>query len=95
MNTEAAGVQDEATPPEISVVAAPAQVKVWQRGFYGRNGIRSGWRLIVYVAIFAAALYLLQNALIKVPPIARFIRSARQWTLNPAAQLLTESTTIA
>ncbi|MCU1249642.1 MAG: putative metal-dependent rane protease [Edaphobacter sp.] len=95
MNTEAAGVQNEATPPETSVVAAPSEVKLWQRVFYGRNGIRSGWRVIVYVAIFAAALYLLQNALLKIPSIARIIRSARQGTLNPAAQLLTESTTIA
>ena len=95
MNTETAGRQDEDTPPEISVVAAPAQVKVWKRVFYGRNGIRSGWRLIVYVAIFAAVLYLLQNALLKVPSIARVIRSARQGTLDPAAQLLSESTAIA
>jgi uncharacterized protein len=95
VNTESAGLQDEATPPASSPIAAPVQVKLWRRIFYGRKGLRFGWRLVGYVAIFAAALYLLQNALLKVPSIPRIIRSARQGTLNPAAQLLTESTTIA
>ena len=94
MTTETAGLKDESTQPEISEVTASAQVKVWHRILFGRNGIRSGWRLFVYVAIFAVVLYLLQNALLKIPSIARIIRSARHGTINPAAQLLTESTAI-
>ena len=82
-------------PEAVAEVAIPVKPSVLHRIFRGPNGIRSGWRLAVYVVIFAAAVYLFQIALLKVPPVARIIRNTHHGTQNPSAQILIEGIGIA
>ena len=95
MNIVDASLPDGNGPEVVAEVAIPAKPSVWRRIFCGPNGIRSGWRLAIYVVLFAAAVYLFQTALLKVPPIARIVRNTRHGTLNPSAQILIEGIGIA
>jgi len=84
---------DLAAEDSTSVVSGPATVKgsVGHWVFLVSHGIRSGWRLIIYIAIVVVVSLLLQRATLKVPIFAATIRLARHGTLSPAAQFLIES----
>jgi len=95
MNIVDASLPDGSDPHPVDMPAIPAKTRLWRRVFRGPDGIRAGWRLAIYVVIFAAAVYSLQNALLRVPPIARIVRNTRHGTLNPSAQFLIEGIGIA
>jgi len=63
---------------------------VWYRIFRGPNGIRSGWRLVIYVAILAVVSLLLQRATLAIPNLATTIRLANHGMLSPGVQFLIE-----
>jgi len=82
-------LSDDAT--SLISLAAPAQPGAWHRIFRGPSGIRSGWRLIIYVAMVISVSLLLQRVTLKIPVFASAIRLARHGTLSPGAQFLIES----
>ena len=67
------------------------QGNVWNRIFCGPDGIRSGWRLMIYVVILMVVSLLLQKMTLRVPAFAATIRLAKHGTLSPQAQFLIES----
>ena len=67
------------------------QGNVWHWMFWSPNGIRSGWRLIMYLVILMVVSLLLQKVTLRVPAFAATIRLAKHGTLSPQAQFLIES----
>jgi uncharacterized protein len=76
-----------------SVIPKPVrrQGSVWHWTFCGPNGIRSGWRLMIYLVILMVVSLLLQKLTLRIPAFAATIRLAKHGTLSPQAQFLIES----
>jgi uncharacterized protein len=69
---------------------------VWRKIFMGPNGIRAGWRFIMYVLLFAALGYLFQRILKFIPSFAEIVRTVqRAGILTPQFEFVFESTVIA
>ncbi len=62
--------------------------------FAGPNGIRAGWRLLIFAAIFLACLFLLQGVLSRVPAIQRMTKGLQRGVFTPIGQLLGEGSTV-
>ena len=80
----------------LSVISAtaPAQPNLWRRVFSGSNGIRSGWRLILYLALVVVFMIPLQKATLRIPAFAAAVRQANHGTLSPGAEFLIEGISI-
>ncbi len=77
-----------ATPPASQPHSAVAAI------FVGPNGIRAGWRLLIFVAIFVACLFVLQLTIRYVPALNRLATPPQRGTFTPAGQLLTEGSLV-
>lgn len=66
--------------------------KRWRALFFGRNGLRAGWRLAMFVIGFAALSAFFQSILIRIPACAEMIRTITlHGTLTPAVVSLIAS----
>lgn len=89
MNTSNLALRENTTPTVSAPI--PPQHGVWRSVFRAPDGIRSGWRLIIYVAIMIAVSLPLQRLTLRIPVFAATIRLANRGMLSPAAQFLIES----
>ena len=66
-----------------------------QRIFLGPNGIRAGWRFLLFVLLLSALQFLFRTVLSRIPSLHRLFTTATQGTLTPQFELVFESLTIA
>jgi len=75
--------------------AAP-QASVWRKIFIGPNGVRAGWRFVMYLLLFAGLIYLFQAVMKLIPPFVEIVRTGqREGILTPQFEFIFESTVIA
>lgn len=69
---------------------------VWRKIFIGPNGVRAGWRFMMYVSLFAGLVYLFQRILKFIPSFVEIVRTGqREGILTPQFEFIFESTIIA
>jgi uncharacterized protein len=89
-------VQDLSNPasaiPDVS--PAPAPPGLLHKIFLGPNGIRAGWRLLIFLAIFVAFQFVVvQRAMRHIPYFAQLAKQAQTGgVLSPAFSLIFEPT---
>jgi len=74
----------------VTSSAVPAQASVWHWIFCGPDSIRSGWRLVIYVAMVAVIGLLLQRVTLAIPIFAATIHLANHGVMSPGAEFLIE-----
>jgi len=62
--------------------------------FVGPNGIRAGWRLLIFVAIFLALAYCIQFVLFHIPAVRAYQQSQPKGMITPAGQLIGEGLSV-
>jgi membrane protease YdiL (CAAX protease family) len=72
----------------------PAPPSLVRKIFFGPNGLRAGWRLLIFLAIFAALQFVvIQVAMRRTPYFAQLARQAQTGgVLTPQFELIFEST---
>jgi membrane protease YdiL (CAAX protease family) len=89
-------VQDSSNPisaiPDLTPVPAPPGLL--HKIFLGPNGIRAGWRLLIFLAIFVALQFVvIQRAMRHIPALAQLAKQAQTGgVLTPQFELIFEST---
>ena len=82
------------TPTNQSLSVAPPPSRV-RRVFFGANGIRSGWRFLIFVLLLGTCLIAVRQGLMHIPTIAALFAEAMKGTLTPGFEFIFESTAIA
>jgi uncharacterized protein len=73
-----------------------SRTSAWRKIFIGPNGVRAGWRFIMYVLLFAALVYIFQRILKFIPSFVEIVRTGqREGILTPQFEFIFESTVIA
>jgi len=67
--TPSSGLTPAQTPPP----EMPAAERAMKNAFIGPNGIRAGWRLVIFLILFVGMSLVVQATLIHIPAIARHI----------------------
>jgi membrane protease YdiL (CAAX protease family) len=81
--------------PETLRPAAP-QTSIWRKIFIGPNGVRAGWRFVMYILLFAGLIYLFQRVMKLIPSFVEIVRTGqREAILTPQFEFIFESTIIA
>jgi len=80
------------TNQPLSVAPPPSRVR---KVFFGANGIRSGWRFLIFVLLLLTCLTAVRLGLMHIPPIAPLFAEAMKGTLTPGFEFIFESTAIA
>jgi membrane protease YdiL (CAAX protease family) len=73
---------------------APAKPSAIQTIFLGPNGIRAGWRLLIFLCIFFALGRGLNFVLHHVPPVQRWIDAQPKDSFTPATAIASEGVTV-
>jgi uncharacterized protein len=69
---------------------------VGRKIFRGPNGVRAGWRFILYALLFAGLVFLFQRILKFIPSLVEIVRTVqREGVLTPQFEFIFESTVIA
>ena len=69
---------------------------VGRKIFRGPNGVRAGWRFILYALLFAGLVFLFQRILKFIPSFVEIVRAVqREGILTPEFEFIFESTVIA
>jgi uncharacterized protein len=58
--------------------------------FVGPNGIRAGWRLLIFLAIFVGLFLAAQSVLARIPAVRAFLQAQPKGMLTPAGQICSE-----
>lgn len=74
------------TVPSSPSPPAPAKASPLRRTFLGPNGIRAGWRFLIYLVL----LLCFWGIGFRIPPVSRMQRSAAKGTLTPAFEFVIE-----
>src|SRR5271154_3539973 len=92
MNSEPAPVNPISAIPDFT--PAPLPPSLPRKIFLGSNGIRAGWRLLLFLAIFVSFQFVVvQRAMRHVPYFAQLAKQAQTGgVLSPAFSLIFEST---
>jgi membrane protease YdiL (CAAX protease family) len=62
--------------------------------FVGPNGIRAGWRLLIFVAIFLALAYCFQFVLFHIPAVLAYQQAQPKGVVTPAGQIIGEGLSV-
>jgi uncharacterized protein len=62
--------------------------------FVGPNGIRAGWRLLIFVAIFLALAYCVQFVLFHIPAVLAYQQAHPKGVVTPAGQIIGEGLSV-
>ena len=62
--------------------------------FLGPNGIRAGWRLLIFLVIFIALAASAQLTLLRIPAVRDYLGSQPKGLITPGGQILTEGLTV-
>jgi uncharacterized protein len=92
MNSNPAPIDAISAIPEFTPAARPPSLL--HKIFLGPNGIRAGWRILIFLAIFVAFQFVvIQRAMRQVPYFAQLAKQAQSGgVLSPAFSLIFEST---
>jgi membrane protease YdiL (CAAX protease family) len=84
----------ETVVPTPEPASSPASA--WRKVFIGPNGVRAGWRFIMYALLFAGLVFLFQRILKFIPSFVEIVRTVqREGILTPQFEFIFESTVIA
>lgn len=78
----------------LSTEPAPPPQSAGANIFLGPNGIRAGWRLLIFLVIFIALGAIAQLSVIRIPAIRAYMRSQPTGLITPGGQILTEGLTV-
>jgi membrane protease YdiL (CAAX protease family) len=85
INPSPPGERDEGLPP----------LQRWaHKLFLGPHGLRAGWRILIFVGLFLAAMTVLQAALTHVPAIHAWLQHRVRGVMTPGILLLSESLSV-
>ena len=70
--------------------AARKNLAVQHPVFFGHNGLRAGWRLLIFVALFLV----LGFVILFNPPVRHFLRTLQGGTITPTAEIVTEGSQV-
>jgi membrane protease YdiL (CAAX protease family) len=62
--------------------------------FVGPNGIRAGWRLLIFVAIFLALAFCVQFVLSHIPAVRAYQQAQPKGVITPAGQIIGEGLSV-
>jgi len=62
--------------------------------FVGPNGIRAGWRLLIFVAIFLALAFCVQFVLFHIPAVLAYQQAHPKGVVTPAGQIIGEGLSV-
>jgi CAAX protease family protein len=62
--------------------------------FVGPKGIRAGWRLLIFVAIFLALAFCVQFVLFHIPAVRAYQQAQPQGVITPAGQMIGEGLSV-
>jgi hypothetical protein len=84
----------ETVAPTLRADLPPGSVG--RKIFRGPNGVRAGWRFILYALLFAGLVFLFQRILKFIPSFVEIVRTVqREGILTPQFEFIFESTVIA
>lgn len=82
------------TDPAISPPSPPPSDFSLRQIFIGPNGIRAGWRFLIFVGLYVVLAFFATASALNIPAIARIQRSVPKGTMTPAISLTFEVTSI-
>lgn len=83
--------------PAIPADAAPgaaAPPSALQKIFIGPNGIRAGWRLLIFLAIFLALTRAANYVALQIPGVRASVQQLNNGVITPGIQILGEGVTV-
>jgi len=89
MADEPAVSHEEKSPPESFAPPAP-QPSTLRKVFVGKDGIRAGWSLLIFIVILVAVAFAARSIAHAIHPVPAKRPPATQQELEPGAMLLTE-----
>lgn len=79
-----------------AIPPTPARRAGFRAIFLGANGIRAGWRFLLYAIFFAGLIFVFQSVLKQVPSFVEIVKKAqKQGIITPAAEFIIEGMAIA
>jgi membrane protease YdiL (CAAX protease family) len=96
MNSDPTQPEAFRSAPEPAHEAAPAPPSAVRKIFFGPNGLRAGWRLLIFLALVAALRFLVVQKLLRLfPAVVKLFREAQAGgVLSPEFQLIFEASGI-
>jgi membrane protease YdiL (CAAX protease family) len=76
--------------PQLAPILEKKSPPMLMKVFIGPNGIRAGWRLLIFVLIFAAIANALNFGIRRIPAVRAVLKTDRGATLSPTTALLGE-----
>src|SRR5258708_5417306 len=81
------------TSPQItSVTPTPSPIR---NVFFGKEGLRAGWRFVIFVVLFVGCVTAIRLSLRQIPPLRRLLEQAQSGTMTPSFELVFEPAAIA
>ncbi len=62
--------------------------------FFGASGLRPGWRLLIFLAIFAAVQFAVRAVIIRIPVLHQIMRQGQSGTLTPQFEFVFETSVL-
>lgn len=89
MSPESA-LPESAPPPDSAAPQPPAPSKI-RAIFVGGDGIRIGWRVLIFIVLFELFFFVVAGLLFHIPRFTKFRKEATAGTLTPTFELLFET----
>ncbi len=76
------------------VVRVPPQPSTARKMFFAGTGLRSGWRLLIFIALFCLLVFAARSAMVRIPVIHQILREGQSGTLTPLFEFVFETSVI-
>ena len=80
------------SPPITSVTPPSAPIR---KIFFGQDGLRAGWRFLIFVLLLVGCVTVIRLGLRQIPPVRRLLEQAQNGTVTPTFELVFEPALIA
>ena len=81
------------TSPQITRVMPPSSPI--RRVFFGEDGLRAGWRFLIFVVLLVLCVVAIRLGLRQIPPLRRVLDQAQSGTITPSFEFVFEPAVIA
>jgi membrane protease YdiL (CAAX protease family) len=81
------------TSPQITPVTPPSSPI--RRVFFGQDGLRAGWRFLIFVVLFVGCVTAIRLGFRQISPLRQLLEQAQSGTMTPSFELVFEPAVIA
>ncbi len=84
-----------ATPSNLAeILPAEQPTSTVHKIFLGSSGLRAGWRLLIFLVLFSALVFVARSLMVRVPVIHQVLREGQRGTVSPLFEFVFETSVI-